>query len=213
MGFVHWVGSLFSAGARTLHNLYDKVHSAITTLWHLLETLGHLVGKAWGRFHDAMDHLGGMLADLAEATYRHVRNLLTVVIPNAVRWAVGTAERFAQRIVHDLYVWTLDAVRAVEHWARALIHDLRVWTTDAVRWLRTLIADLRRDLTALVHALRHVLHGPEVAVAWLFAALVRHVQRWLRDNAEVFTRYFVRHAVGMLLRNLSTVERIVTDVF
>ena len=212
MGFLRWVGDQLKRAAHTPAALLSEIGHVAGVLWHVLTGLGTLVRGAWAAFNTGLDDLGKWVASLAGATWARLKDILTNVIPAAARWALREAWKAASAAVGALRTWTRTALAVATRYAQKIVNDLRGWAQESVRWLTSHAADAVNRLTRLERRVFALLDAPEHLAAWVFGALWSYAWRYLRRGEVAITRWLVRNAVALILREVPTIEAVIADI-
>lgn len=212
MGFVHWVGQAFHSGVSRIEDLVDRIRNGLTGLWHILTGLGHVVGKAWHRFTNAMGWLLAWLEQIAGEIATKLRHIVLVTIPRVLAHALAKAWTWAQQAIHTAEKWASDAISWTRNHLLALLADLRSWAHSAVSWLTSHLAQLANDVARTARRVWSLLDSPEHLAAWVAGALARYLWRFVHDNAVTLARWLLRNGVQLALQEASAVEDVLARI-
>lgn len=146
--------------------------------------------------------LAGKLADFA---YWVVFIRIPAVVGQGLD-ALGRAMSAGLTAVRDFLLGVISGVKSVFQaaidWLGARLSDLGTFVQDWINWLYSTV-------TALIHALSHVLNGPEVLAQWLVASMWKASLRFLRSQQDRIALWLTRESVAFTRWLTTELENII----
>lgn len=192
------VAGFFEGAVSTVIGAAKDAWDAIKTVWALLVSTAKVLTEAWNWVVNGVEWFSKEVSSWAAQVFNGIKHILFTVIPNAAKWAVDTAIKWAQAAVRDVSNWAKTAVANAIKWvkgelakleklARSLIQSVINWVKGPVEW----VIHTGRKIANLV------LH-PEALVKWIIGSLVVPLILWLlRSSVPVLvwlTRTFLSRA-------------------
>lgn len=200
MAILEALASVFGAAVHGIADLAAKVWNAIRSVYVFASTVFDLVGTAWDWMINGLGWLGDNIVGLAARVWHLVEHVALVIIPNAVRWALGHAIKWAAAAVAEAKHLLNVAINEARRFLHGLINELRSWAVTAFHFVLGLAHAAGHWISTAGAFLWRVVSRPERLVQWILGALVLPLLRFLIEASApilaLLFRAFRREAVA-----------------
>jgi len=181
----------------------------LRSITNYLSQRWNAVGRAAIRWLTGLTYWGATVLQLAGKLGDFAYWVVFIRIPGVVGQgldALGRAFSAGLTAVRDFLLGVISGVKttlqAGLNWLEARLSDLLSFASDWIDWLYT-------RLTALVHALAHVLNGPEVLAEWLIASIWKASLRFLRAQQDRIALWLTRESIAFTRWLTTELENII----
>lgn len=137
--------------------------------------------------------------------------LVVVYVPNYVGTKVAQAYSALTALASRVLNLALAGIARLEQWAIARVAELLNLLSALKTWAKYELNLLVGKVSNLIHALMHVLSGPDVLAEWLVGAMWRAMARlvyaqrdrivmWLTRESVAFTRWLALELEDIIMR-------------
>lgn len=122
--------------------------------------------------------------------------LVIVYVPNFVATKAAQLSVALTALVAKLFAIAQAGIAALTQWAIDRVAELLDLLTRLKDWAKYWLDRLVVGISDLIHALQHVLSGPDVLAQWLVSAMWRAFLRLLYSQRDRIWSWFTRESVS-----------------
>jgi len=178
----------------------------LLAFFHLLARYFHKWSSAWWWFTHEIERV---VWEIVIGFWR----ITTKTIPTAIRHAVNSLYKTITTWVIKLYNILSKYISDTVKWARSWINFLQDTINNVIAWARAHFNDLIDWVNRIGNQVADLVLHPEKLVEWILGEIWKSwwsiFQRW----APRIMEYLLRSGVGITLRMLPFIERVIVRLF
>ena len=190
--FIRAIVNLAIGGVR---DLAAAAMERMLWLYGVVVTVGIAIRFGWNSVTGAARFWGAKVWHFSAQIYGTLWYIIHVRIPAMIGNATGNIIEWASAVIQDLEMRITIGLTLLRDWAIARVNDILDFLDRFGIWVARTFNEAWDMIGRIGDLVFMLLTSPERMAAWLFGALVRHLFRYMDENAESIMDIFRRKSV------------------